>query len=114
MSFSTRSRCAHDRDVFVWLGDGPGDDGTYPWVHSTTMTPGHLEVCELMPFATAEEVGQVCVCGHPCGQHDTSPRPIPCGMPGNLCPCSCGCPDFRHRPEDIARWRAGGAARRRG
>lgn len=58
MSVCTRAECPHDRGVFIWLGDGPEPDGTYPYVHDTTMAPGHLEVCGAMPFATAEEAGE--------------------------------------------------------
>ena len=42
-----------------WRGDPADPDyGRYPWVHDTTMIPGHLTVCELMPFATAIEAGE--------------------------------------------------------
>lgn len=58
MSVCTRATCPHERGVFIWLGDGPDADGTYPWVHDTTMIPGHLVVCDLMPGATAEEAGE--------------------------------------------------------
>lgn len=61
MSVCTRAVCPHEppQGVFIWLGDGPEPDGTYPWVHDTSKSPGHLEVCELMPFATPEEAGEV-------------------------------------------------------
>ena len=58
MSRCITSRGPHDRGVFIWLGDGPDPDSTYPWVHDSTMTPGHLIVCDLMPGATAEEAGE--------------------------------------------------------
>lgn len=65
MSRCTTGTCPHKRGVFIWLGDGPWRDdpadpdyGRYPWVHATTMIPGHLTVCELMPFATALEAGE--------------------------------------------------------
>ena len=64
MSRCVTGTCPHSRGVFAWLGDGPwlGDQadpdyGRYPWVHDTTMIPGHLTVCELMPFAAPEEAG---------------------------------------------------------
>jgi hypothetical protein len=108
VSFCTRSTCPHDRGVFVWLGDGPWlgdpadpDYGSYPWVHDTTMTPGHLEVCELMAFATPREAGELCACGCPSHVHRWNPGPI--GHEYKPRPCPCGCPDFRHRPEDLAR-----------
>jgi hypothetical protein len=117
MSFCTRGRCPHDRDAFIWLGDGPwlGDEsdpdyGRFPWVHSTTMTPGHLEVCELKPFATAEEAGELCACGHPSHEHRWPTGPI--GHEYRPVPCPCGCPDFRHRPEDLERYWAAERGRR--
>lgn len=65
MSVCTTGKCPHKQGkqgVFIWLGDGPWlddpadpDYGRYPWVHDTTMIPGHLVVCDLLPFATAEE-----------------------------------------------------------
>jgi hypothetical protein len=58
VSVVTRAVCPHERGVFVWLSDGPQPDDTYPWVHDTSTSPGHLEVCELMRFATAEEAGE--------------------------------------------------------
>ena len=105
MSVCTRAICAHGQGAFLWLGDGPEADGTYPWVHDSSTSPGHLEVCDLMPFATAEEAGEVCACGHPGSGHKAS-GPVPPGRSTRPRPCSCGCPDFRHRPEDLARWRA--------
>ena len=64
MSRCITGTCPHERGVFIWLADGPWrgdpadpDHGRYPWVHNTTMIPGHLTVCELMPFATAIEAG---------------------------------------------------------
>jgi hypothetical protein len=66
MSACTTGFCPHELGVFIWLGDGPwlGDQddpdyGKFPWVHDTSKSPGHLEVCDLMPFATAEEAGEV-------------------------------------------------------
>jgi hypothetical protein len=88
--------CPHDRGVFIWLADGPEADGTYPWVHDTTVGPGLLEVCGLMPFATAAEAGEVCACRHSSGRHVAAPGPILAGLAANLRPCDCGCPDFRH------------------
>lgn len=115
MSVSTRGICPHERGVFVWLADGPwlGDPadpghGRYPWVHNTTMNPGHLVVCDLMPFATPEEAGEVCACGHPSHEHQAAPGPLPAGLLAKPRACPCGCPDFEHRPEDIERWRAAG------
>jgi hypothetical protein len=65
MSRCITGTCPHERGVFIWLADGPWrgdpadpDYGRYPWVHNTTMIPGHLTVCELMPFATAIEAGE--------------------------------------------------------
>jgi len=65
MSRCITGTCPHERGVFIWLADGPWrgdpvdpDYGGYPWVHDTTMIPGHLTVCELMPFATAIEADE--------------------------------------------------------
>lgn len=67
MSVCTRGLglCPHGYGIFILVGGGPwlGDPadpeyGRYPWVHNTTMIPGHLVVCELTPFATAEEAGE--------------------------------------------------------
>ena len=109
MSVCTRATCPHDRGAFVWLGGGPwfGDEadpdyGRYPWVHDTTMVPGHLVVCELMRFATPEEAGELCACGHPSHEHSWNPGPV--GHEYKPVPCPCGCPDFRHRAEDLARF----------
>jgi hypothetical protein len=107
MSACTRGTCPHNRGVFVWLGDGAEPDGTFPWVHDTTNIPGHLIVCDLMPPATAEEAGEVCACGHSSGDHNAS-GPVCGSPPSRRRPCSCGCPDFEHRPEDLARWREAG------
>lgn len=111
MSFCTRATCPHDRGVFIWHGDGPWlgnesdpDYGGYPWVHDTAVGPGHLQVCDRMPFATAEEAGEVCACEHPTSEHQAGPGPIPSGMSAKPRPCACGCPDFRHRAEDLARY----------
>jgi hypothetical protein len=119
LSFCTRNRCDHDRGVFAWLGDGPwlGDEGDpdyggYPFVHDTTMTPGHLEVCELMAFATAEEAGVICACGHLSDEHESGEYPIPYPLTANPRPCPCGCPDFKHRPEDLERYWANERGRR--
>jgi len=116
MSVCTTGTCPHGRGVFIWLGDGPwlGDPadpefGRYAWVHDSTTIPGHLVVCELMPFATPQEAGEVCACGHPSHEHQAARGPIPFGMLANPRACPCGCPDFRHRPEDVARWREAGA-----
>jgi hypothetical protein len=109
VSFCTRGRCPHDRGVFAWLGDGPWladsadpDYGGYPWVHDTTMTPGHLEVCELKAFAAPEEAGEVCACGCPSHVHCWPRGPVTHEYRPS--PCPCGCPDFRHRPQDVERW----------
>jgi hypothetical protein len=66
VSTCTTGTCPHGKHSFIWLGDGPWegdladpDFGRYPWVHSTTLIPGHLTVCDLMPFATPEEAGEV-------------------------------------------------------
>jgi hypothetical protein len=65
MSRCITGTCPHERGVFIWLPDGPWrgdpadpDYNRYPWVHNTTMIPGHLTVCDLMPFATAIEAGE--------------------------------------------------------
>jgi hypothetical protein len=117
VSFCTRGTCPHDRGVFAWLGDGPWfgdpadpDHGNFPWVHDTTMPPGHLEVCELKPFATPEEAGELCACGHPSHEHHWPTGPVTCEY--RPVPCPCGCPDFRHRPEDLERWREAERGRR--
>jgi DNA (cytosine-5)-methyltransferase 1 len=62
VSTCTTGTCPHGRGVFIWLGDGPWqgeaadpDNGRYPWVHDTSVSPGHLHVCDLMPFATPRE-----------------------------------------------------------
>lgn len=117
MSFCTTGTCPHDRDVFIWLADGPWlgdpadpDFGGYPWVHATAASPGHLEVCELKPFATAEEAGQVCACGHDSRHHPPSgPVPDAPAVAARAMPCrDCGCTDFRHRPAEVVA-RQGGA-----
>jgi hypothetical protein len=68
MSVCTRAECPHKRGVFIYLADGPWlgdpadpDYGRYPYVHDTSRAEarGALEVCELMPFATPEEAGEV-------------------------------------------------------
>lgn len=113
MSVVTRSVCPHGRGVFAWLGDGPqrGDEadlnwGRYPWVHDSSTSPGHLEVCDLMQFALPVDVGEMCACGHSSDMHQAGDGPIPAGMLAKRRPCSCQCPDFRHRREDPERWRA--------
>ena len=78
-------------------------------MHDTTMVPGHLEVCDRMSFATPEEAGELCACGHPSYEHRWNPGPI--GHEYKPVPCPCGCPDFRHRPEDIEARRAVEAGR---
>ena len=111
MSMCITSTCAHDRDVFIWVADGPWfgdasdpDSGRYPWVHATSSSPGHLEVCDLKPFAAAEEAGEVCACGHESRRHEAGP--VSAGRSAASLPClDCGCGDFRHRPEDLARER---------
>lgn len=120
MSFSVRSICPHGRGVFAWLGGGPWtgdpadpDHGRYAWVHDTSVSPGHLEVCDRMPFASAEEAGEVCACGHPALDHRAAPGPLPSGMIAKRRPCACGCTDFRRRPEDIERHRERGPGRHR-
>jgi hypothetical protein len=122
MSVCTQATCPHGRGVFAYLADGPwrGDQadpnwGRYPWVHDTTAEDarGALEVCDLMPFALPVDVGEMCACGHSSDMHKTGPGPIPAGMLANPRPCWCECGDFRHRREDLERWRAE-AGRRRG
>lgn len=116
MSLCISGTCPHERDVFIWLADGPWsgdaddpDNGRYPWVHSTLSSPGHLEVCELKPFATAEEAGQVCACGHESRRHPPAGAvPDVPAVAARAMPCQdCGCADFRHRPADLERVRAG-------
>lgn len=118
MSVSTRGTCPHKRDVFVWVADGewlddPSDSnyGKFPWVHSAAISPSHLEICDLKPYATAGECGELCACGHSSGLHPSTGQPIPYPLLANPRPCSCGCPDFEHRPEDIERWRDAGLLR---
>ena len=107
MSLCITAACPHGRGVFVWLGDGPEDDGTYPWVHDTSTSPGHLHVCDAMPFATAAEAGEVCACGHESGRHPASGPVRPSPVSSRADPClDCPCGSFRHRPEDLARARA--------
>jgi hypothetical protein len=116
MSVCIKGTCPHERGVFIWVADGVWLDdkadpnyGGYPWVHDTSApgAHGHLEVCDLKPFATPEEAGEVCACGH--HEHGGAGGPIPSGMISNPRPClSCECADFSHRPEDLARWRAAG------
>lgn len=105
MSYCVTSTCRHGRGVFIWLGDGPDLDGRYPRVHDTSSPdlPGHLTVCGLMGPATAEEAGEICRCGH--HEHKAAPGPVPAGLIAKPVPCTtagCSCPDFRHRPEDLA------------
>ena len=106
--------CPHEREAFPWLADGPWlgdptdpDYGGYPFVHATTMTPGHLEVCDRLPFATPEQAGQVCACGHETRRHlPAGPVPDAPAVAARAMPClDCGCADFRHRAEDLDRWR---------
>jgi hypothetical protein len=111
VSVVTRATCPHGRGVFAWLGDGPqrGDQadpnwGRYPWVHGTAAGPGHLEVCDLMQFALPVDVGEMCACGHSSGMHEAKPGPVPAGLLASPRLCHCGCPDFRHRREDLERW----------
>jgi hypothetical protein len=113
MSVVTRAICPHNRGAFLWLGDGPyrgeesdPDNNGYPWVHDTSSPDarGALEVCELMPFATAEEAGEVCACGHSAGRHVAGPEPIPAGRLAKPRACDCGCPDFRHWAEGRPMW----------
>lgn len=66
MSVCTTGTCPHGKDSFIWLGDGPWlgdpadpDYGRYAWVHASPVGPGHLEVCDLTPFATAAEAGEM-------------------------------------------------------
>jgi len=111
MSLCITDTCPHGKTVFIWLGDGPGPDGRYPWVHSTTVSPGHLEVCGLMPPATAEEAGEECQCGHESREHSWYDLRLHTGAIKRAEACSgCGCERFRHRPEDLERWRLDGAA----
>lgn len=120
MSVVTRAECPHKRGVFAYLADGPqrGDQadpnwGRYPWVHDTTAgdARGALEVCDLMPFALPVDVGEMCACGHSSGVHEAGPGPVPAGMLAKPRSCHCGCADFRHRREDLERWRAESASR---
>ena len=112
VSIPVTATCPHDRGVFIWLADGPWlgdpadpDHGRYPWVHDTTMTPGRLHVCELMLFATAAKAGQVCACSHESRRHPPAgPVPHVPAPAARAMPClDCGCGDFRHRAEDLAR-----------
>jgi hypothetical protein len=114
VSVVTRAVCPHERGVFIWLGDGPWavdpadpEHGRYPYVHDTSTSPGHLEVCELMAFATAAEAGEVCACSHSSGWHGAGPGPIPAGRLAKPRSCSwrsCDCPDFRHWAEGRPMW----------
>jgi hypothetical protein len=113
VSVVTRAECPHERRVFVWLGDGPWlgdpddpDYGGYPYVHDTSSEDGrgHLVVCELMPFATPEEAGEVCACGHAAGRHSAAAEPIPAGRLAKPRACDCGCPDFRHWADGKPMW----------
>lgn len=113
MSVVTRATCPHGQGVFAWLGDGPqrGDQadlnwGRYPWVHDSSTSPGHLEVCDLMQFALPVDVGEMCACGHSSDMHNATDGPIPPGRLAKPRPCHCDCPDFRHRREDLERWAA--------
>ena len=116
MSLCITATCPHDRGVFIWLGDGPWlgdpadpDYGGYPWLHSTSTSPGHLEVCDLKTFATAEEAGEICACSHESRSHPPS-GPVPAwpAVAARVMPClDCGCADFRHREADLERYRAG-------
>lgn len=115
VSFCITAACEHGRGVFIWLGDGPWlgdpgdpDHGHLPWVHSTSTSPGHLEVCDRMPFATAEEAGEVCACSHESLRHPPSgPVPDAPAVAARVMPClDCDCTDFRHRAEDLERYRA--------
>lgn len=107
MSECIKATCPHKRGVFVWLPDGPDGDGTYPWVHDTTMIPGHLVVCDLMPGATPAEAGEACarcLCGS--REHEEPPKgPLPSGVPGrDRGPCKCGrCPSMVYRTTPLAR-----------
>jgi len=105
MSRCTTSTCPHGRGVFAWLGDGPwlGDEsdpdyGSYPWVHDTTMVPGHLQVCDLMPFATPAEAGEDCKgCGHDSSRHAWPTGPIRHGEDRSPKEClDCDCPRMRY------------------
>lgn len=102
MSQCIKATCPHDRRVFVWLGDGPDPDGTYPWVHDTTMTPGHLIVCGLMAGATPEEAGEACArCGCGSGEHERHDGPFTGRDRG---PCKCGdCPSMVYRTSLLGR-----------
>jgi hypothetical protein len=99
-----KATCPHGRGAFIWLPDGPDDDGTYPWVHDSTMIPGHMIVCELMPGATPEEAGEACArCGCDLGGHEKEPDPY--WVRGReRGPCNCGtCPGMVYRTTQLGR-----------
>lgn len=107
MSECITGTCPHGRGAFIWLPDGPDADGTYPWVHDTTMLPGRMIVCDLMPGATAEEAGEACArCG--CGSREhAKPEagPLPSGLlhrDRGPCEC-CQCPGMVYRTTRLGR-----------
>lgn len=111
MSACTTGTCPHGKHSFIWLGDGPEADGTYPWVHAGPVGPGRLEVCDQMPFATPAQAGEVCAdCGHLTGRHI---RPGPFFRERNPHSCdACDCPGMRYaQPEQAPQQAAGREAR---
>lgn len=102
MSICVTAVCRHGKPSMIWLGNGPDETGTYPWVHAAPVGPSRLEVCDAMPWATAEEAGEVCACGHEHREH--APGRARGGKRVEAC-TECPCPWFRHRPEDLARER---------
>lgn len=110
MSECITATCPHQRGAFIWLGDGPDSDGTYPWVHDTTMIPGHLVICELMPGATAGEAGEACArCGCDNRDHRSHGEAFTRLDRG---PCKCGdCPGMVYRTTALGRELAAGRER---
>jgi hypothetical protein len=105
MSFCITADCPHGERSFIRLDAGP-----YRWVHAGGMAP-----CELLGTATAEEAGEVCACSHEGRRHEAGSGPLPHGLIAKPRAClDCGCRDFRHRPEDVERWRASETGRRGG
>jgi hypothetical protein len=104
VSVCTRTVCPHERGVFIWLGDGPEADGTYPWVHDTSTSPGHLEVCEMMAFATAEEAGEepaVAAPEGPLASPAPSEQPVQLELFAVPAPADAGSPHGRRRVDHM-------------